>query len=199
MWILKRVWHFFLDLLETFVVSAAIFVIIYMFLFQPHQVDGRSMEPNFHHGEYILTDKLSYRFTDPSRGDVIVFQAPQDERLDFIKRIIGVAGDEVMVENGKVVLNGKELEENYIFEPGEVPQGRFLREGVPVQVPNNQYLVMGDNRKNSSDSREWGFINRSDIVGRAFFVYWPFSEIGLIDTNEIEVELGAVMGTLDSN
>lgn len=180
-------------------VSAAIFVLVYMFLFQPHQVDGRSMEPNFEHGEFILTDKVTYRFKDPQRGDVVVFQSPQDERLDFIKRIIALPGDTVMVEEGHIVLNGEVLSEGYIYAPGEVPQGRFLREGVPVTVPSNQYVVMGDNRGNSSDSREWGFINRTSIVGRAFFIYWPFDKIGVIDTSEIEVELGAVKGILDSS
>jgi signal peptidase I len=128
MWFLRQLWAFFLDFIETIVVSLAIFAIVYLFLFQPHQVDGRSMEPTFQNGEYILTDKVSYRFREPARGDVVVFNSPQDERVDFIKRIIATPGDTVEVKGGYVYLNGQMMEEPYINDPGKVAQGRFLRE-----------------------------------------------------------------------
>lgn len=198
MFILRSLWLFFLDFLETIVVSLAIFALIYLFLFQPHQVDGRSMEPNFHNGEYILTDKVSYRFGDPKRGEVVVFHSPQDERVDFIKRIIAVPGDEVMVKGGYVYLNNQKLEETYLNDPGAVTAGRFLREGQPVEVPNGQYLVLGDNRLHSSDSREWGLITQGGIVGRAFFRYWPLSQFGLVKTAESELTIGSVQGVLKS-
>lgn len=196
MWLLRNLWLFFLDFIETIVVSLAIFAIVYIFLFQPHQVDGRSMEPNFQNGEYILTDKMSYRLHEPKRGDVIVFHSPQDERVDFIKRIIGVPGDRVEVRDGHTYLNDVMLEENYINDPGQVQNGRFMHEGVVVDVPDGEYIVMGDNRLHSSDSREWGFVTRAEIVGRAFFRYWPISEFGLVKTAESELTVGSVKGAM---
>jgi signal peptidase I len=196
MFLLRSLWLFFLDFLETIVVSLAIFALVYIFLFQPHQVDGRSMEPNFHNGEYILTDKVSYRLHEPKRGDVVVFHSPQDERVDFIKRIIGIPGDMVELKGGYVYLNGTKLEEQYINDPGQVAPGRFMHENMPVEVPMGQYLVMGDNRLHSSDSREWGFVTRVEIVGRAFFRYWPIPQFGLVPTAEAELTVGTVKGAI---
>lgn len=198
MWFLRSLWLFFLDFLETIVVSLAIFAVVYVFLFQPHQVDGRSMEPNFHNGEYILTDKISYRLHSPNRGDVVVFHSPQDERVDFIKRIIAVPGDTLKLAGGYVYLNGQRLEEPYINDPGQVLSGRYLREGDEIRVPEDQYLVMGDNRLHSSDSREWGFVTSAELVGRAFFRYWPISDFGTISTAESELTIGAVRGSINS-
>lgn len=194
MFILRSLWLFFLDFLETIVVSLAIFALVYIFLFQPHQVDGHSMEPNFHNGEYILTDKVSYRFHEPRRGDVVVFHSPQDERVDFIKRVIGLPGDTVAVKDGYAYVNGVKLPETFINDPGQVLPGAFLAADTPVTVPDGEFFVMGDNRLHSSDSREWGFVTRAEIVGRAFFRYWPIPDIGLVPTTEVDVTAGTVKG-----
>jgi signal peptidase I len=196
MWFLRNLWLFFLDFIETIVVSLAIFAIVYIFLFQPHQVEGNSMLPNFHNGEYILTDKVSYRLHEPRRGDVVVFHSPQDERVDFIKRIVAVSGDTVMVKGGFVYLNDTKLEEPFINNPGQVLNGRVMREGEELEVPPDKYIVMGDNRLHSSDSREWGFVSKDEIVGRAFFRYWPFNVIGLVGTAEEDLTVGAVQGVM---
>ncbi len=195
MWILKLIWDFFLDALESIVVSLAILILVYQFLFQPHQVDGRSMVPTFHNGDYILTDKLSYRFHPPKRGDIIVFKAPQDERVEFIKRIIAIPGDRVMVKNQKVWLNGQPLDEPYTND-GITPADTFLREGREVTVPSGNYIVMGDNRLHSSDSRHWGFVRSDEIKGRVFFRYWPLDAFGPIKTSEIEPTIEAVKGIM---
>ncbi|MFH2019770.1 MAG: signal peptidase I [bacterium] len=194
MWLLRSLWAFFLDFLETIVVSLAIFAVVYIFLFQPHQVEGHSMEPNFQDAEYILTDKISYRMGEPKRGDVVVFHSPQDERVDYIKRIVGVSGDKIMIQEGYVYLNGVKLEEGFINDPGRVVAGKYMRENTQVEVPIGQFVVMGDNRLHSSDSREWGFVLKRQIVGRAFFRYWPISELGLLHTAEKELSVGAVKG-----
>lgn len=198
MFLLRNLWLFFLDFLETIVVSLAIFAVVYIFLFQPHQVDGQSMMPNFQNGEYILTDKISYRLHAPKRGDVVVFHSPQDERVDFIKRILGVPGDTLKLSKGYVYLNGTKLQENYLNDPGNVLSGRFLREGAEIEVPHGQYFVMGDNRNHSSDSREWGLVSMSQIVGRAFFRYWPVNAFGLVETAEAEITVGAVQGAINA-
>ena len=173
---------FFLDIIETVVVSLAIFVVIYLFLYQPHQVKGNSMESNFHDSEYILTDKISCRFNKPKRGEVIVFRAPPNPELDFIKRVIGLGGDRVKVENGKTYINGQLLNETYL-DPGTITYGgSYLREGQDLTIPADHLFVMGDNRSHSSDSREWGTITDKDIIGKAFFRYWPPTRMGLIQT-----------------
>lgn len=199
MFFLRNLWLFFLDFLETIVVSLAIFAVVYIFLFQPHQVDGQSMVPNFQNKEYILTDKISYRIHLPTRGDVVVFHSPQDASVDFIKRIIGVPGDTVRVAGGYVYLNGVKLEEAYINDPGEVTSGRFGVEGATIEVPPGQYYVMGDNRLHSSDSREWGLVTMNEIVGRAFFRYWPIPAFGLVPTAESELTMGSVKGAISTS
>lgn len=138
------------------------------------------MEPNFHDGEYLLTDKISYRLNTPQRGDVVVFKAPPTFDDEFIKRIIAVPGDTVSVRAGKVIVNDKEINEDYIPETYFTYSGRFTAEGQTVTVPPDNYFVMGDNREHSLDSRNIGFIPRDKITGRAWLVYWPVSEAGIV-------------------
>ena len=179
--ILKRLWVWFLDFIETIVIALAIFVVVYRFLFQPHQVKGNSMFDNFHDGEYLLTDKVSYRFNQPVKDDVIVFKAPMNEDYDYIKRIIGLPGDKVMLKSGRVYLNGNEDNEaGYLDGRIQTTPGRYLSEGVTINVPSGNYFVMGDNRNNSSDSRDFGPVPEQNIVGKAWVKYWPINEIGII-------------------
>jgi signal peptidase I len=103
-----------------------------------------------------------------------------------------------MIKDGYFYLNGTRLDEEYINDPGKVAPGRFLREGTTAEVPNGQYLVMGDNRLHSSDSREWGFVPKTNIVGRAFFRYWPVDVFGTIPTAEAELTMGNVRGAIDA-
>lgn len=168
-----------IDFFQTLVVFAAIGTAIYWLIAQPHKVSGSSMDPNFKNGDYIITDKVSYRFSEPRRGDIVVFKNPRDETQDFIKRVIGIPGDKVKVQNGKVYLNGSELKEPYLKSTIVTNPGSFLREGNEITVERGHYITIGDNRQASSDSREWGFITREEIIGKVFFRYWPATEIGL--------------------
>lgn len=144
------------------------------------------MVPNFHNGEYLLTDKITSNrslpfYRKPERGDVIVFRAPMNESYDFIKRVIAVAGDTVMVMNNRVYINGKLLDESKYLDPTYISSpGHFLSEGVSFTVPDGTVIAFGDNRSHSSDSREWGPVPLENIVGRAFYRYWPVNEVGLI-------------------
>lgn len=184
--IFKELGHIFMDLLETLVMAIAIFIVVYMFLLQPHQVRGQSMTPNFEDGEFILTDKITYRFRGPERGDVVVFRAPQDPNYDFIKRVVGLPGERLKISEGHFYIynpqhvRGDKLIEPYISQSLNTPTGTLLKEGEIITVPNNQYFVTGDNRGHSSDSREWGSVPRESIIGRAWLRYWPPSKIGLI-------------------
>ncbi len=176
----KKILTLFFDLIESTVVALSIFVIIYLFLVQPHQVTGASMDPTFHDGEYILTDKITYRFQEPQRGDVIVFKAPRNPDFDYIKRIIGVPGDTVLISGGAVFVNGNKLNENYIQSETLILPGQYIKEEQEFKINNNEYFVLGDNRSHSSDSRQWGTVPKKDIIGRVFFRYWPPNKFGVI-------------------
>lgn len=178
--VLKKIGTFFLDTIETIVVALAIFVVIYLFLVQPHQVKGNSMVPNFIDGEYILTDKISYRLNPPQHGDVVVFKAPKDHEVDYIKRIIGTPADVVRVSDGKVYLNNEPLNESFLPSDYVTNPGIFARSDEDLIVPPNEYFVLGDNRSHSSDSREWGFVKKEEIIGKAWLRYWPLSELGFV-------------------
>ena len=174
-----------LDFVETVVVSLAIFFVIYIFIAQPHQVNGHSMDPNLQTGEYLLTEKLSYRFGEPQRGEVIVFRAPLsaciDTGCDYIKRVIGLPGETVKVAQGKIWINGQPLDESqYLSAQVITNAGAYTAGEREITLGQDQYFVCGDNRAGSSDSRTWGPIERKAIIGRAFFSYWPTATFGLI-------------------
>ncbi len=136
---------------------------------QPFNVQGQSMEPTLHNHEYILVEKVGYWFTSPQRGDIVVFKAPPQPTEDYIKRVIGLPGDHVVVRNGHVYINGKPLTEPYIAAPPDYNDDKI--------VPNGYLYVLGDNRQNSSDSHAWGLLPRGNIIGRAIVGYWPLSDL----------------------
>lgn len=168
-----------IDFIQTFVVFAAIFALIYLFIAQPHKVSGLSMYPTFHDGDYILTDKISYRFNNPQRGDVIVLKNPRDENQDFIKRVLALPGDTIKVENNNVYINNQPVNEYYLPPGVSTNAGAYLTEGTVVSVAPDQFFVLGDNRNHSSDSREWGYVPRKDIIGKVFLRYWPAQSAGI--------------------
>jgi len=182
----------FLDLVETIVIGFTLFLVVYLFFAQPHQVNGQSMVPNFQNGEYLLTDKISYRFGDPKRGDVIVFHAPDSANCpegtgcDFIKRVIALPGETVEVKDNAIYVNGTKLEEDYIPDTFIIQAGAYTQ-GRVVMLNEGEYFVSGDNRPYSSDSRAWGPLPKENIVGRAFFAYWPLSIFGPIKHAEYEL------------
>lgn len=160
------------EIIETITLTMLMFLII-RFAVQNFRVDGMSMEPTLHNGEYILVNKAAFLFHAPERGDVIVFEYPKDPQVDYIKRIIAIPGDTISVEGTRVIVDGVSLNEPYInpnddFNPFSPIENRV--------VPTGDYFVMGDNRGNSSDSRQWGFVPQQNIIGQAAFVYFPFNE-----------------------
>lgn len=168
-----------IDFIQTLVVFGAIFALIYLLVAQPHKVSGRSMVPTFQDGDYIFTDKLTYRFREPMHGEVVVLKNPRDESEDFIKRIIALPGDSIKVENSRIFVNGQPANESYLPSDTPTRAGSFLNEGALINVANNQYFVIGDNRDHSSDSREWGPITKEEIIGKVFFRYWPIQTFGI--------------------
>ncbi|MEK7169158.1 MAG: signal peptidase I [Patescibacteria group bacterium] len=168
---------FFMDILEVIVLAIGIFLIVYLLILRPHKIKGQSMHPTFPDGEYLLTEKVSYYRDDPQRGDVVVFKPPISED-EFIKRIIALPNETVMILNGRVFINEKELKEDYIEV--ETNPSSFLSEGERYTVPAGNYFVMGDNRPHSSDSRAWGPITKKVITGKAWVIYFPFNLAGVV-------------------
>lgn len=160
-----------LDILETLFISAVLFLGINA-ISARIRVDGQSMQPTLHSGEFIIVNKLAYRFGKFQRGDVIVFHYPRNLEQEYIKRVIGLPGDEVVISNGQVQVNGKILDEPYIAEPPDY-KGTWI-------VPRGSLFVLGDNRNNSSDSHNWGLVSLDYVVGKALLVYWPPDRWGLV-------------------
>ncbi len=178
-----------LDFIETVIVSLAIFFVIYIFIAQPHQVNGHSMDPNMQTGEYLLTEKVSYRFTQIKRGDIIVFKAPATACIgsgcDYIKRVIALPGETVKIKNGQFYINDQPLDESKYLTAGLATNpGAYTADEREIPLAENQYFVSGDNRANSSDSRYWGPISKEAVIGKAFFSYWPLNTIGLINHSD---------------
>lgn len=162
------------EIVETIVLTLLMFLVI-RFAIQNFNVDGTSMEPNLHNGELILVDKWTYLFRPPARGDVIVFIAPPHPDMDYVKRVIGIPGDVITVNNTTVIVDGVTLNEPYVSpqNQGNLFANKKIQNMV---VPPNDYFVLGDNRAVSSDSRDWGFVPKANIIGRAAFVYWPLGQ-----------------------
>ncbi len=164
------------DVAKVVIISAAIIIPIRTFIFQPFFVRGTSMVPTFYNGDYLLIDELTYRFREPSRGEVIVFRYPNDPKQFYIKRIIGLPGEKVSVRNGSVSVlsegNEIQLEEPYI-SPGSASESRDIVAGP------DEYIVFGDNRPHSSDSRSWGPVPEKYFIGRVFLTAWPLNDIAV--------------------
>ncbi len=160
------------EIVETLLLTLYIFLIVNTATGR-YRVDGQSMLPTLHHGQYLIINKLSYLLDEPRRGEIVVLHFPRDRNKEYIKRVIGVPGDRIELAEDDVMLNGAPLDEPYINgEP-------FYRPAIWV-VPEDHYFVMGDNRNNSSDSRDWSFLPRGDIVGKAWLIYWGIEEWGLV-------------------
>lgn len=181
----KKISSFILDTVQTVVLALSIFVIVYLFVLQPHQVRGSSMYSNLENNDFLLTDKISYRFKDPQRGEVIVFKAPPSEpcaeqECEYIKRIIGLPGEKIKVQEGSIFVNDKKINEEYLPQDLQTQSGGFLLNGRTIILGDNEYLALGDNRPYSRDGREFGPIKKGAIIGKAWLRYWPLSKLGLI-------------------
>jgi signal peptidase I len=155
---------FLVDILETLILSLVLFVSINM-ISARIRVDGDSMRPTLISGEYVVVNRLSYRLGSPQRGDIIVFHFPRNPAEEYIKRVIGLPGDEVEVMNGAVYVNGQQLDESYL--------NVLMNYTGKWTVPEGQLFVLGDNRNNSSDSHDWGMVPMDYVIGKAVLVYWP--------------------------
>ncbi len=162
----------FRDILFAF--ATAIFIVI--FVIQPVKVEGTSMQPRLVDQERIFVNRFIYHFTDIHRGDVVVFWYPRDRSKSFIKRVVAIPGDTIEIRYGSVYVNGVKVQEPYL-KPDYRDHESFRREVVPY----DKYFVLGDHRNSSNDSRNWGFVPRELIYGKAVFSYWPMSRVGPVE------------------
>ncbi|MDP3994031.1 MAG: signal peptidase I [Candidatus Doudnabacteria bacterium] len=168
---------FVFDFIKIFVIAVAIIVPIRWFLFQPFVVTGDSMRPNFQDGDYLIIDEISYRFREPDRGDVIVLRFPNDESQFFIKRIVGLPNDRVVVENGKVEIYNTEHPQGLVLQEPYLPSNNLTYGNLDMTLGQDEFFVLGDNRLSSSDSRIWGTLPREDVVGRVFLRIFPLPRL----------------------
>ncbi len=159
--------------LRDLIISLAISAFIIIFLYQPVKVEGTSMLPSLQDQERIFVNKFVYRLESIQRGDIVVFRYPRDPSKSFIKRVIGLSGDRIRIEDGLVYVNGKALQEDYI-----PPAYADERSYQAIVVPHGCFFVLGDHRSLSNDSRDFGPVNASYIYGKAVFGYWPMDKLG---------------------
>lgn len=171
------------ETLRTIVLVLLAAFLVRSFIAQPFVVQGRSMEPNFHHQDYLVVDKVKYRLDNPQRGDIIVFKAPEDMTQNYIKRVIGLPGEKVTIENESVKINDEPLAEQYIpsLTPSDLSSTRFFLEKT---LGEHEYFVLGDNRDHSSDSRSWGALPDTNIIGRVLITVFPVRDFGVIKPPE---------------
>ncbi|MBN1585286.1 signal peptidase I [Candidatus Uhrbacteria bacterium] len=165
------------ELVHVILISLAIIVPIRYFLIQPFYVKGASMEPSFYDHEYLIIDEISYRFGDPNRGDIVVFRYPNDPRQFFIKRVIGLPGERVVIGGGQVTIYGNGDAEGKVLDEGAYLGTAITVGNRDVTLAEDEFFLMGDNRSASLDSRVFGAVSRDFIVGRVWFRGWPPEKI----------------------
>ncbi|NQV00686.1 MAG: signal peptidase I [Parcubacteria group bacterium] len=172
---MKKVLIFIWETAKIVIISLAIIIPIRYYLIQPFFVRGASMMPNFDNGQYLVINEINYRFEEPQRGQVVVFKYPLNPSQYYIKRIIGLPGETVEIKNGQVfVYNANVSQKTALDESAYLPEGRITQGNVKVELSQEEYFVLGDNRQASSDSRQWGALLRENIIGFVWVRAWPF-------------------------
>lgn len=170
---LSRVLGFFGELLHVAIISLAIIVPVRYFLIQPFYVKGASMEPNFLDHEYLIINEIGYRIGEPERGDIVVFRYPNDPRQFFIKRIIGLPGERVVISSGKITIHNAEKPDGFLLDESSYLHGAYTQGDKDVQVGAGEYYLLGDNRPASMDSRIFGPVPSSYLIGKVWIRGWP--------------------------
>ena len=173
---LAEVW----EIAKVLLISAAVVLPIRYFIVQPFIVRGASMEPNFEDREYLIIDEISYYLREPQRGEPIVFHYPKDPRQFFIKRVIGLPGERVNIQKGKIMIFNARYPDGFTMDEQYLNPGRLTHPDSAITLGLHEYFVLGDNRDFSSDSRVWGPLDRKFMVGRVVFRAWPVARFGTI-------------------
>jgi len=169
------------ETIKVVVISLVIILPVRYFLIQPFYVKGASMQPNFYEHEYLIINEITYRLNEPQRGEVIVFKYPKDPSQYFIKRIIGLPGETVKISQGKITIINQNKPQGFILNEDNYLPNIFTQGDLNIDLAADEYFVMGDNRSASLDSRIFGPIKKSSIVGRTWIRGWPFNRIALFE------------------
>lgn len=180
----KEVILFIWETLKIIIVCLAIIIPIRYYIVQPFFVKGASMESSFEDGDYLLVDEITYRFSDPKRGDVIVFRYPEDESQFFIKRIIALPGEIVEIKNNTVSVSSKDGDDPVLLEESYLDRGQTTLGSFKLTLGQDEFYVLGDNRLHSADSRRWGPVKRDEIIGRTLLRAWPINKFSKIKSIE---------------
>jgi len=173
--------NFVWEILKIVIISLAIIIPIRYFLIQPFFVKGASMEPSYLDGDYLIIDEISYRFEKPERGDVVIFRYPLDPSQFFIKRIIGLPGETVEIKDGKVFIYNQEVPDKKIaLDESAYLDDVYTQGNLEITLKADEYFVLGDNRRASSDSRKWGAVPKKNILGQTWLRAWPVSRLGVL-------------------
>ena len=177
---MRKLLLFFWEIAKIVIIALLIVVPIRYFIFQPFFVRGQSMEPNFHNGDYLIVDEISYRFGEPQRGEVVVFKCPDNPSQRYIKRIVGLPGERIEIEAGQVLIyqNGTN---QVLDESGYLPEFLQTLGNIEISLDQDEYFVLGDNRSLSSDSRRWGSLPEENIIGRVILRAWPIDALAKIE------------------
>jgi len=177
------------ETIKIVVISLIIIVAIRTYVMQPFFVSGKSMEPNFHNGDYLIVDEISYRLDEPKRGDVIIFRYPRNPKEFFIKRIVGLPGERVEIKDSQIIIYNNENQEGLIVNENlYIPISTTTSGDVNVILKSDEYYVLGDNRNASADSRIWGVLEEHFIIGKAWIRAWPVGDFSVFE--EVNYELG---------
>lgn len=179
---MKEFFSFIFEILKIVLIAALIVIPIRYFLFQPFIVRGDSMLPNFENGDYLLIDEISLRFREPKRGAVIVFRPPNQPETRYIKRIVGLPGETIQINGEKIIIFDEDGHSRILDESDYLSDSTSTPGNVKIHLEENEYLVLGDNREFSSDSRTFGALSRENIIGRVFFRAFPFVNLSKIET-----------------
>ncbi len=163
------------EIIESIIIAVLLALIIRAFIFQPFYIPSGSMEPTLQINDEILVNKFSHRFWELQRGDIVVFKYPKDPTKDYVKRLIGLPGEKVELRDSKLFINDAEVPEGYL------PAGLEFEDFGPEVIPEDGYLMLGDNRNNSEDGRYWGYLPKENIIGKAMFIFWPFNRMGMLN------------------
>jgi len=169
------------EITKIVIISLAIIIPIRYFLIQPFFVQGASMEPNFLDGDYLIVDEISYRFEVPQRGDVIIFRYPLDQSEFFIKRVIGLPGETIKIQDGRVFIYNQENPQGVILNEAQYLPDVYTAGDMEIVLKAGEYFVLGDNRGSSSDSRRWGVLPQNLIIGKAWIRAWPVSRVKVLE------------------
>lgn len=165
------------EIVEVVLIAVITVVVVRNFLIQPFLVSGASMEPNFKSGDYLLVDEITYRFREPQRGEVIVFRYPGNESTYYIKRIIGLPGERISIKNGEIAVYSGDYSKKTILEEYYLPSDIKTSNDKEIVIGNSEYFVLGDNRQYSFDSRNWGNLQKAEIIGLTRLRLWPFNKV----------------------